>query len=199
MIIPDKVGPSPMMPVPSSAPTPVGHILRENGILMLTKEFNQDNIMPLVTQIMEWNMASDKMDHIKLYINSPGGSVHSAFHLIDIMKQSNIPVHTIAMGLAASCGVLTLMAGQKGHRYITQNTSVMSHQYAWGSKGKEHELYGMVKEFELSSERMIEHYKKCTRKSEKYIRKYLLPETDQWLSTEEVIKHGIADKVIQTY
>ena len=198
-IIPNKVGPAPMMPVPSNIPAPVGHILRENGILMLTKEFNQENIMPLVVQIMEWNMASDKMDHIKLYINSPGGSVHSAFHLIDVMKQSNIPVHTIAMGLAASCGVLTLMAGAKGHRYITQNTSVMSHQYAWGSKGKEHELYGMIKEFELSSKRMIEHYKKCTGKSEKYIRQHLLPETDQWLSSREVLKHGIADKIIKTY
>ena len=198
-IIPNKVGPAPMMPVPGSPPIPVGQVLRDNGVLMLTKEFNQENIMPLVAQIMEWNMTSDKMEYIKLYINSPGGSVHSAFHLIDIMKQSKIPVHTIAMGLAASCGVLTLMAGVKGHRYITQNTSVMSHQYAWGSKGKEHELYGMVKEFELSSARMIEHYKKCTGKSEKYIRKHLLPETDQWLSTEEVIKHGIADKVIETY
>ena len=198
-IIPSRVGPAPMMPVPSNIPAPVGHILRENGILMLTKEFNQENIMPLVVQIMEWNMASDKMDHIKLYINSPGGSVHSAFHLIDVMKQSNIPVHTIAMGLAASCGVLTLMAGVKGHRYITQNTSVMSHQYAWGSRGKEHELYGIVKEFELSSKRMIEHYKKCTGKSEKYIRQYLLPETDQWLNPKEVLKHGIADKIIKTY
>lgn len=197
-IIPNKVGPAPMMPVPSSVPTPVGQVLRDNGILMLTKEFNQENIMPLVAQIMEWNMTTD-LDHIKLYINSPGGSVHSAFHLIDVMKQSKIPVHTIAMGLAASCGVLTLMAGEKGHRYITQNTSVMSHQYAWGSKGKEHELYGMIKEFELSSKRMIEHYKKCTGKSEKYIRQYLLPETDQWLNTKEVIKHGIADKVIKTY
>ena len=197
-IIPNKVGPSPMMPVPSSVPTPVGQVLRDNGILMLTKEFNQENIMPLVAQIMEWNMTTD-LDHIKLYINSPGGSVHSAFHLIDVMKQSKIPVHTIAMGLAASCGVLTFMAGEKGHRYITQNTSVMSHQYAWGSKGKEHELYGMIKEFELSSKRMIEHYKKCTGKSEKYIRQHLLPETDQWLSSREVLKHGIADKIIKTY
>ena len=197
-IIPNKVGPTPMMPVPSSPPTPVGQVLRDNGILMLTKEFNQENIMPLVAQIMEWNMTTD-LDHIKLYINSPGGSVHSAFHLIDVMKQSKIPVHTIAMGLAASCGVLTLMAGEKGHRYITQNTSVMSHQYAWGSKGKEHELYGMIKEFELSSKRMIEHYKKCTGKSEKYIRQHLLPETDQWLSSREVLKHGIADKIIKTY
>ena len=199
IIIPKEVGPAPMMPVPSTIPTPVGQVLRDNGILMLTDEFNQEKIMPLVKQILEWNMTKSDMDHIKLYINSPGGSVHSAFHLIDTIKMSKIPVHTIAMGLAASCGVLTLMSGVKGHRYITQNTSVMSHQYAWGSKGKEHELYGMVKEFELSSARMIDHYKKCTGKSEKYIRKHLLPETDQWLSTEEVIKHGIADKVIETY
>ena len=101
--------------------------------------------------------------------------------------------------LAASCGCLTLMAGAKGHRYVTQNTSVMSHQYAWGSGGKEHELYGKIKEFEMSSKRMIDHYKKCTGKSEKYIRTHLLPETDQWLSPEEVVKHGIADKIVTTY
>lgn len=199
IIIPGKAPVSPMMPVPTGAPIPTGHVLRENGILMLTEEFNQENIMPLVKQILEWNIADTKLDHIKMYINSPGGSVHSAFHLIDTMKMSRIPVHTIAMGLAASCGVLTLMAGAKGHRYITQNTTVMSHQYSWGSKGKEHELMGMIKEFKLSTSRMIDHYKKCTGKNEKYIRKFLLPETDCWLSTKEVIKHGIADKVIKTY
>ena len=64
--------------------------------------------MPLVKRIMQWNMLpeSEAPDAIKLYINSPGGAVHSAFHLIDMMKQSRIPVHTIAMGLAASCDVL---------------------------------------------------------------------------------------------
>ena len=115
------------------------------------------------------------------------------------MKMSRIPVHTIAMGLAASCGVLTLMAGVKGHRYITQNTSVMSHTYAWGSSGKEGELYAKVKEFEMASGRMLTHYKKCTGKSESYIRKHLLPHTDQWLSPEEVIKHGVADQIVETY
>ena len=75
---------------------------------MLTEKFDQENIMPLVKQILEWNMMTEDKapEHIKLYINSPGGSVHSAFHLIDTIKMSRIPVHTIAMGLAASCGVL---------------------------------------------------------------------------------------------
>ena len=167
---------------------------------MLDKEFNQENIMPLVKQIMEWNLMDEvPFEEIKLYINSPGGVVFSAHHLIDVMMQSRIPVSTIAMGLAASCGVLTLMAGKKGKRFATHNTSIMSHQYAWGSKGKEHELYGMVKEFKLSSEKMIEHYKKCTGKSEKYIRKYLLGPTDEWMTPEEAKKHGIIDEVITTY
>jgi ATP-dependent Clp endopeptidase proteolytic subunit ClpP len=178
-----------------------GQVLFNNGILFMDKEFNQENCMPLVKSILEYNMLpeSEQPDEIKLYINSPGGAVHSAFHLIDTIKMSRIPVSTISMGMAASCGVLLLMTGVKGRRFITQNTSVMSHQYAWGSKGKEHELYGIVKEFEMSSARMIDHYKKCTGKTEKYIRKHLLPETDQWLSPEEVIKHGIADHIITTY
>ena len=190
-----------MIPAPVGQPVPLGQGLRDNGILMLTKEFNQDNIMPLVVQLLEWNMMPEEKapKEIKLYINSPGGSVFSAFHLIDTMKQSRIPVSTIAMGLAASCGCLTLMAGVKGKRYVTHNTSVMSHQYSWGSKGKEHELYGIIKEFEISSSRMVDHYKKCTGKSEAYIRKNLLGATDVWLTPEEVVKHGIADSVVETY
>jgi len=178
-----------------------GQVLFNNGILYMDEEFNQKNCMPLVKAIVEYNMLpkSEQPEEIKLYINSPGGAVHSAFHLIDTIKMSTIPVSTIAMGLAASCGVLLLMSGVKGRRFITQNTSVMSHQYAWGSRGKEHELMGKIKEFEMSTFRMLEHYKKCTGKSEKYIRKHLLPETDQWLSPEETVKHGIADEIITTY
>lgn len=197
---PSSVKPT-LIPAPAPPPVPLGQGLRDNGVLMLTKEFNQENIMPLVVQILEWNLMPPEKapKEIKLYINSPGGLVYSAFHLIDTMKQSRIPVSTIGMGLIASCGVLTMMAGVKGKRYITQNTSVMSHQYSYGSSGKEHELYAKVKEFELSSERMIEHYKKCTGKSERYIRKNLLPKSDQWLTPEETIKHGIADSIIETY
>ena len=46
---------------------------------------------------------------------------------------------------------------------------------------------------------MLDHYKKCTGKTESYIRKHLLPESDMWLTPEEAIKHGIADKIIKTY
>lgn len=210
------------IPTPKDAPEPVaqppqpkplkalGELARENGLIFLTKKFNEENITPIIHQIIDINLQSEKPEVITLYINSPGlvttswsarirGEVASAFQLIDTMKYSRIPVSTIATGQAASCGVLTLMAGVKGKRYITENTTIMSHQYSWGSKGKEHELMAKMKAYDFSTERMLNHYKKCTGKSESYIRKNLLSETDHWLSPKEAVRHGIADKVLDIY
>ena len=176
-----------------------GSYIRESGVLFLTDKFNQENVMPLVAQIIEYNLMPEELcpENITLVINSPGGSVHSAFHLIDAMMMSEIPVNTIGHGLVASCGVLTIMAGK--HRMLTHNTSVMSHQYSWGSQGKEHELHAKIKEFDMAGDRMVNHYKKFTKKSEKYIRKHLLHATDEWLTPEECLKHGLVDEVINTY
>ena len=129
-----KVAPTPPpmpMPQPPAQPKKPGELLYDAGVLFMDKEFNQENCMPLVKMIMEYNMMPEdtRPEVIHLYINSPGGAVNSAFHLIDVIKQSSIPVYTYGMGMIASCGVLLMMAGEKGHRYITQNTSVMSHQY----------------------------------------------------------------------
>ena len=183
-------------PVEMKAP---GSYLRENGILMLVSKFDQENIMPLVAAIYEYNLMPEEVqpEQLTLIINSPGGSVHSAFHLIDAIKMSEIPVVTIGKGLVASCGVLTIMAGDR--RLLTHNTSVMSHQFSWGSKGKEHELHSIVKEFDMAGTRMIDHYKKCTKKSETYIRKHLLSPTDAWLTPEECKKHGLVDDIVDTY
>ena len=112
---------------------------------------------------------------------------------------SGIPIKTVGLGLIASCGILTFMSGAKGKRIITPNTSILSHQYSWGSTGKEHELFARVREFELSSERMMQHYKKCTGLSEKKIREVLLPPQDIWLSAKEAVKFGIADKIKELY
>lgn len=203
-LIPDIITHSPPPdPIPRdlSFEKPPGIVLKENGILFMDKKFDQDNCMPLVKMIMEYNLmpGNKRPEIIHLYINSPGGEVASAFHLIDVIKQSKIPVHTYGMGSIASCGVLLMMSGAKGHRYLTQNTSIMSHQYSWGSGGKEHELFAKIKQFEISTEKMMDHYKKCTGKDKKYIRKHLLPESDMWLTPEEAIEHGIADKIIETY
>lgn len=176
-----------------------GTYLRENGVLWLNDKFDKETIFPLVAAIQEYNIMPEDLapKEIKLIINSPGGAVHWAFPLINAIKMSEIPVITIVDGLAASCGCLLAMSGDK--RIAMANASIMSHQYSWGSTGKEHELYAKIKEFEMSSERMIYHYKKCTKKNEKYIRKHLLCDSDVWMSPEEAVKHGIIDEIWETY
>jgi ATP-dependent Clp protease protease subunit len=91
------------------------------------------------------------------------------------------------------------ISGTKGRRILTPNTSILSHQYSWGSFGKEHELFAQIKEYDLTTERMIAHYKKCTGLSEKEIREYLLPASDVWLSAKEAKKLGLCDEIKGTY
>jgi ATP-dependent Clp protease protease subunit len=119
----------------------------------------------------------------------------SAFALIDVMRGSSIPIHTIGLGVIASAGLMTFIAGEPGCRLITPNTSILSHQWAAGTYGKEHELIATQRQFDLTTKRMIAHYRKCTKLSEKIIREKLLPPQDIWLSSEEALEYNLADSV----
>jgi len=174
--------------------------IADHHYFMFFKDFDATNASEAIEFILARNlMKKDRPKMMKLLINSPGGEVSSAFALIDTMKGSRIPIYTYGLGEIASCGLLTFIAGQKGHRYITRNTSILSHQYSWGSWGKEHELHARVKEFDNTQARMLEHYKKCTGLSEKDVKKYLLPPEDVWLTAKEAIKYGIADEIVEFY
>ena len=188
-------------PQPTGPSKPPGQVLYESGIYYFADGFTYESTKPVVNWIIEKNLLpdSERPKELTLIINSPGGSVHAAFGLIDVMKGSALPIKTVGLGMIASCGVLTFMAGTKGKRVLTNNTSILSHQYSWGSGGKEHELFARVKEFELSSERMLNHYKKCTGLPEKKIREILLPAEDVWLSAEEAVTHKLADQIVETY
>lgn len=180
-------------PLNTEAPNPT---LRERGIFYLCGVFNSDMSQKVVTWILEANLARKRdYEHLTLIINSPGGNVASAFAIIDAMRGSAIPVHTVGLGMIGSCGLLTFISGAKGHRILTPNTSILSHQWSWGSYGKSHELFATVREYELTEERMLNHYKKCTGLSGKEIRKKLLPAQDIWLSADEALELGVADAV----
>lgn len=186
---------------PQQPPLQPGMLMYESGIMYFSDGFDSNTTKPVINTIIEKNLLpnSQRPKELTLVINSPGGQVHSAFALIDTMKGSAIPVKTVGLGMIASCGLLTFMSGKKGKRVITPNTSILSHQYSWGSVGKEHELFARVREFELSTARMMDHYKKCTGLSEKKVRDILLPPEDRWLSAKEAVKYGIADKIVSTY
>jgi len=197
----EKVKNNPILP--PTPPTPTmenpGTYLRDNGVLCLAESFKQESVMPLIYSIMEYNLMPDEVapERITLMINSPGGRIDSCLALIDSMKMSSIPVDTYCTGLAASCGILTLMAGDR--RYASSTSQIMSHQYASGSGGKEHELYGRMKSFEQTSRWMENHYMECTGNTVKKIRKHLLGPTDVWLSAEEALEWNIIDDIIDPY
>ena len=170
-----------------------------NGIVVFMGEVSLETMSPLIDWILAENLKDKKQKELTLGICSPGGDLNACFAFIDVMKGSRIPIRTIGLGMIASCGLLMFITGTKGKRILTPNTSILSHQYTWGSYGKEHELFATVRELELTTERMINHYKKCTGLKEEDIRKYLLPPQDVWLGAKEAKKLGLCDKIEQIY
>jgi len=170
--------------------------LNDKGIYYFATDFNQNSVKDCITWILDANFQNKTpYENLTLMISSYGGDLFSAFALIDVMRGSHIPIHTVGLGIIASAGLLTFIAGEPGHRIITPNTSILSHQFTAGSFGKEHELLATQKQFDLVTKRMINHYKKCTKLSEKIIREKLLPPQDIWLSSEEAKKYNLVDQV----
>lgn len=168
--------------------------LKDRGIHFLSKEFNSDTAKEVVTWILESNFAENPAyKHLTLIINSPGGETPAAFSIIDMMRGSKLPVNTIGLGSISSCGLLTFMAGK--HRILTPNTEILSHQFSWGNYGKEHELLAVVKEYNNTSKRLLDHYKRCTGLSEEVIKDKLLCQSDTWLTAEEAVEYNLADEI----
>ena len=119
----------------------------------------------------------------------------AGFALIDVMMSSQIPIKTVGLGQIASAGLLIFLSGTPGRRILTPNTSILSHQFSWGSDGKAHELFATIKEFELTHKRMVQHYKETTGLNEEEIKKTLLPPHDVWLTAEEALAYNICDAI----
>lgn len=171
-------------------------LLQDAGMYVFMDDVNSESIKPIVEWILvENHVTKKKKKELLLMICSDGGSVADAFALIDVMRASSIPVKTVGLGSIASCGLLIFMAGTKGHRILTPNTSILSHQYSWGSDGKAHELFSITKEFNLTQARMVEHYKECTGLTEEEIKVTLLPPSDVWLTADEALALGICDYI----
>ena len=173
-----------------------GEKLQEQGMYMFIGDVSEETVKPVVEWILCENYVNKKKRReLLLLICSEGGNVNCAFALIDVMRSSNIPIKTVGLGQIASAGLLIFLAGAPGRRILTPNTSILSHQFSWGSDGKAHELFATIKEFELTHQRMIEHYKVCTGLSEEQIKQTLLPPHDVWLTADEALKHHICDAV----
>ena len=171
-------------------------LLQDAGMMVFMDTVDNNSIKPIVEWILYENfVVKKKKKELLLMVCSEGGDMGAAFALIDVMHSSIIPVKTVGLGVIASAGLLIFIAGTKGRRVLTPNTSILSHQFSWSSEGKVHELFATMREFELTQARMLAHYETCTGLGPEQIRKHLLPPQDIWLSAEEALALGICDHV----
>lgn len=171
-------------------------MLADTGMYVFMGEVSHDNIKPIIEWMLyENHVSKKKKKELLLMICSEGGDMGAAFALIDVMKSSRLPIKTVGLGCIASAGLMIFIAGSRGRRVLTPNTSILSHQFSWQNEGKVHELFATMREFELTQARMLKHYEACTGLDSNSIREHLLPPQDVWLSSEEALKLGICDQV----
>jgi ATP-dependent Clp protease protease subunit len=173
----------------------VDHMLDVEAIHTMFGEVNQESAEHVIRFILAHNCAPKKRKFISLIVNSEGGDLNHAFAVIDIMRHSQIPVHTLGLGQISSSGLMIFMAGAPGHRVLTENTSIMSHQWSGKFEGKIHELMSAQVDFNLTQHRMVTHYAKHSSLSEAHIHKYLLPAHDVFLTAEQAVQMGLADRI----
>lgn len=170
--------------------------LNDHGMMVLMGEIHADSVKPVIEWILyENHVKKKKLKELLLMICSEGGDLSAAFALIDVMRSSKIPIKTVGLGQVASCGLLIFLSGNPGRRILTPNTSVMSHQFSWGTEGKAHELFATMKEFDLTQKRMINHYQQTTGLDQDTIKEILLPAQDVYLSAEEALEYNICDHI----
>jgi ATP-dependent Clp protease protease subunit len=175
-----------------------GQALNDHGVMVLMGEIDEDTVKPVIEWILHENyVRKKKIKELLLTICSSGGDLGVGFALIDVMRSSKIPIKTVGLGTIASCGLLIFLSGSPGRRVLTPNTSIMSHQFSWGTEGKVHELFATVKEFELTQQRMVNLYKNCTGLDEETIKRVLLPPQDVYLSAQDALQYHICDHVAE--
>lgn len=168
--------------------------LREHGCHLMFQGVNEESMEEAVEFILEANLNKSHKE-LTLIVNSGGGSCYDGFALIDIMGGSKIPVNTVGIGCIASMGVSIFIAGAKGNRVLTPNTTIMCHQWAGGQWGKEHELVAAIKGNEQMTEKLLGHYAKHTGMTTKKAREVFFPAHDVWLTAKDAKKLGLCDVI----
>ena len=174
----------------------VDEILNHAGVFHLFGEIEEGIACDAVKFILAHNLNKKlKLKHLTFVINSEGGSLTDAFAIIDTIRHSSIPVHTLGIGQISSAGLMIFMSGAQGQRTLTPNTTIMSHQWSGGASGKMHELISAQQDFEQTTARMINHYRKCSNLTDEQIKTNLLPPHDVYLTSDQAVALGIADKI----
>lgn len=173
----------------------VDTILHKHAVFTLFGEIDTCASEQFIRFLVAHNLRKKKCNHIDLLIQTPGGELTATFAIIDMIISSKIPVHTWGMGEISSGGLMIFMSGSPGFRNLAPNIHIMSHQWIGSFEGKSHELASAQQDFDLTTQRVLNHYNKCTNLNIEQIRKSLLAPHDAFLTADQALSMGIADRI----
>jgi len=153
-----------------------------------------DHVANIVIAQLLFLENEDPKKDIKLYINSPGGSVTSAMAMYDTMNHVKPDVSTVCVGIAASAAAVLLASGAKGKRFCLPNSEVMIHQVMGGTEGQASDIAIAAKHILRTKENLNKILAKATGKTAQQIEKD--SDRDYYMSAEEAKKYGLIDEII---
>ena len=174
--------------------------------MMLYGEVNEEKIQELIvgtimmTQAAAPNSYADdgNLKPMKLYLSTYGGAADDMFSFYDILTQAkeSCELHTIGLGKVMSAGVLLLAAGTKGHRYIGKNCRVMIHAVTAGNIGELHNLQNEMEAIQQLQDSYTNALVQETSMTKRQLNKLLDRKVNVYLTAQEAIEYGIADKIL---
>jgi|TARA_B100002019_G_scaffold26125_1_gene20044 ATP-dependent Clp protease protease subunit len=168
----------------------------------------EDTMANLIVAQMLFLESQNPEKPIKLYVNSPGGSVTAGLAIYDTMQFVKTPVHTMVMGQAASMGSFLAQAGEPGKRFVLPESRTMIHRVSSGTRGTSGSVHVQELEFEDArrhfeeskrlNQRLTELYVKHNTAGKTYEELFETMKFDTFLSAQEAVDAGLADKVIES-
>lgn len=166
--------------------------LLKERIILLNGEIDNEMSSKIISELLCLDSMSN--DDIKIYINSPGGSVNDGLAIYDTMNFIKSDVSTICVGEASSMGAIILMNGAKGKRFCLKNSEIMIHQPLGGVSGQATEIDIEAKRIMKTKKLLNEIISSKTNKNMKQVEKDV--ERDYFMNSNEALKYGIIDKIL---
>jgi ATP-dependent Clp protease protease subunit len=167
--------------------------LLKDRIIFLGTPIDDGVANAIIAQLLFLEQQNPKED-IKLYINSPGGSVSSALAIYDTMQYIRPDVQTICVGIAASAAAVLLASGKKGKRFVLPNSEVMIHQVMGGAQGQASDINIHAQHILKTKDKLNSILAKHTGQKVAKVEKDT--DRDYFMSAEEAVAYGIVDKII---
>lgn len=167
--------------------------LLKDRIIFLGSAIDDGVANAIIAQLLFLENQDPEKD-IKIYINSPGGSVTAGMAIYDTMQYIKPHVSTICVGMAASMASVLLAAGEKGKRFALPNSEVMIHQVMGGTEGQASDIKIHAERILKMKDRLNKILAKHTGQKLAVIEKD--SDRDYFMEAEDAMKYGLVDKVI---